>query len=96
MCFFRMYAMKIASGAGMIDAASLDTLPRVLAPGALPGDASYSFYLLHSNLIGTVFQPNGEPQHLPVWRLMAGLVNGPLWFKKKREPQAAPAVAATP
>jgi len=92
---------------------SLDTLPRVLAPGALPGDASYSFYLLHSNLIGTVFQPNGEPQHLPVWRLIAGLmvpivvsivvykwIEAParrrLLGKKKREPQAAPAVAATP
>jgi len=67
---------------------------------------------LHSNLIGMVFQPNGEPQHLPVWKLIAGLlvpvavsiaaykwIEAParrrLLGKKKRERQAAPAVAAT-
>jgi peptidoglycan/LPS O-acetylase OafA/YrhL len=30
-------------------------------PLVLLGDASYIFYLLHSNLIGMVFQPRGEP-----------------------------------
>jgi peptidoglycan/LPS O-acetylase OafA/YrhL len=42
-------------------------------PLVLLGDASYSFYLLHSNLIGMVFQPTGEPLHLPLWKLIAGL-----------------------
>ena len=81
-------------------------------PLVLLGDASYSFYLLHSNLLGMVFQPNGELQHLPVWKLIAGImvpiaasvvvykwIEAParrrLLGKKKREPQAAPAVAAT-
>jgi len=43
-------------------------------PLVLLGDASYSFYLLHSNLIGMVFQPTGEPMHLPLWKLLAGLM----------------------
>jgi peptidoglycan/LPS O-acetylase OafA/YrhL len=43
-------------------------------PLVLLGDASYSFYLLHSNLIGMVFQPTGEPLHLPLWKLIAGLM----------------------
>ena len=43
-------------------------------PLVLLGDASYSFYLLHANLIGMVFQPTGEPSHLPVWKIIAGLL----------------------
>jgi peptidoglycan/LPS O-acetylase OafA/YrhL len=43
-------------------------------PLVLLGDASYSFYLLHSNLIAMVFQPTGEPLHLPLWKLLAGLM----------------------
>lgn len=43
-------------------------------PLVLLGDASYSFYLLHSNLIGMIFQPRGVPMHLPVWKILAGLM----------------------
>lgn len=42
------------------------------SPLVLLGDASYSFYLLHSNLLGAVFQPNGQPAHLPLWKLIGG------------------------
>ena len=43
-------------------------------PLVLLGDASYSFYLLHSNLIGMVFQPSGEPMHLAWWKLIGGVM----------------------
>jgi peptidoglycan/LPS O-acetylase OafA/YrhL len=43
-------------------------------PLILLGDASYSFYLLHSNLIPMVFQPTGEPLHLPLWKVAAGVM----------------------
>jgi|SRR5579864_65212 len=43
-------------------------------PLVLLGDASYSFYLLHSNFIGMVFQPRGEPMHLAAWKIVAGLM----------------------
>jgi len=43
-------------------------------PLVLLGDASYSFYLLHSNLLGMVFQPTGEPMHLAWWKLIGGVM----------------------
>ena len=43
-------------------------------PLVLLGDASYSFYLLHSNFLGMIFQPRGEPLNLPMWRLVAGVM----------------------
>jgi peptidoglycan/LPS O-acetylase OafA/YrhL len=43
-------------------------------PLVLLGDASYSFYLLHGYLIGMVFQPNGQPQHVSWWKIAAGLL----------------------
>lgn len=43
-------------------------------PLVLLGDASYSFYLLHANLIAMVFNPTGQPLNLPLWKLIAGLM----------------------
>lgn len=43
-------------------------------PLVLLGDASYSFYLLHSNFLGMIFQPRGEPLNLPLWKLLGGLM----------------------
>jgi peptidoglycan/LPS O-acetylase OafA/YrhL len=40
----------------------------------LLGDASYSFYLLHSSSIAMVFNPTGQPLNLPLWKLIAGLM----------------------
>lgn len=43
-------------------------------PLVLLGDASYSFYLLHANLIPMIFQPTGEAMHVPAWKLVAGVL----------------------
>ena len=42
------------------------------APLVLLGDASYSFYLVHSNLLGMVFRPTGEPMNLAIWKIALG------------------------
>jgi peptidoglycan/LPS O-acetylase OafA/YrhL len=45
-----------------------------IAPLILLGEASYSFYLLHSSLIGMIFNPTGQPLHPSVPRFILGLV----------------------
>ena len=40
----------------------------------LLGEASYSFYLLHANLIGWIFQPTGEPMHPSAAKMVLGIV----------------------
>jgi peptidoglycan/LPS O-acetylase OafA/YrhL len=40
----------------------------------LLGEASYSFYLLHSNLIGWIFQPEGQPLHPSAAKMVLGIV----------------------
>ena len=45
-----------------------------IAPLVLLGEASYSFYLLHSNVLGWVFQPTGEQLHPSVLKLAAGIL----------------------
>lgn len=46
----------------------LDVKPLVLL-----GEASYSFYLLHSNLLGWIFQPTGQPLHPSFGRMLLGI-----------------------
>jgi len=43
-------------------------------PLVLLGDASYSFYLLHSFLLGAFFQPGEAPIHPPAWKMVAGVL----------------------
>ena len=45
-----------------------------IAPLVLLGEASYSFYLLHSNLLGWIFQPNGVPLHPSVGKMILGVM----------------------
>jgi peptidoglycan/LPS O-acetylase OafA/YrhL len=40
----------------------------------LLGEASYSFYLLHANLIGWIFQPTGEPMQHSAAKMVLGIV----------------------
>ena len=42
------------------------------APLVLLGDASYSFYLVHSNLLGMIFRPTGEPLNIAAWKIAIG------------------------
>jgi peptidoglycan/LPS O-acetylase OafA/YrhL len=44
-----------------------------LGPLVLLGEASYSFYLLHANLLGWVFQPTGQPLHPSAARMALGI-----------------------
>jgi peptidoglycan/LPS O-acetylase OafA/YrhL len=39
----------------------------------LLGEASYSFYLLHANLIGWIFQPEGQPLHPSAGKMILGV-----------------------
>jgi len=45
-----------------------------IKPLILLGEASYSFYLLHANLLGWIFQPTGEQMHPSVGKLLLGIV----------------------
>ena len=45
-----------------------------IKPLILLGEASYSFYLLHSNIIGMFFEPTGEPVHPSTLKLILGLI----------------------
>jgi peptidoglycan/LPS O-acetylase OafA/YrhL len=45
-----------------------------IAPLVLLGEASYSFYLLHSNILGWVFQPTGEQLNPSILRLIIGIL----------------------
>jgi peptidoglycan/LPS O-acetylase OafA/YrhL len=45
-----------------------------IAPLVLLGEASYSFYLLHANLIGWIFQPTGEVMHPSVGKMILGIM----------------------
>jgi peptidoglycan/LPS O-acetylase OafA/YrhL len=44
-----------------------------ISPLVLLGEASYSFYLLHSNLLAWVFQPRGEPLHPSIGKMVLGV-----------------------
>lgn len=44
-----------------------------VTPLVLLGEASYSFYLLHANLLGWIFQPTGEPMHPSLGRMLLGI-----------------------
>ena len=45
-----------------------------LKPLVLLGEASYSFYLLHSNLLGWFFQPSGELVHRSAGKMILGVI----------------------
>jgi peptidoglycan/LPS O-acetylase OafA/YrhL len=45
-----------------------------IKPLILLGEASYSFYLLHANLLGWIFQPTGEQMHPSVGKMLLGVV----------------------
>ena len=44
-----------------------------VGPLVLLGEASYSFYLLHANLLGWIFQPTGQPMHPSLGRMVLGI-----------------------
>jgi peptidoglycan/LPS O-acetylase OafA/YrhL len=44
-----------------------------ISPLVLLGEASYSFYLLHSNLLAWIFQPRGEPLHPSIGKMILGV-----------------------
>ncbi len=44
-----------------------------ISPLVLLGEASYSFYLLHANLLGWIFQPTGQPMHPSIGRMTLGV-----------------------
>lgn len=75
-------------------------------PLVLLGDASYSFYLVHSNLLGMIFRPTGEPLHLPAWKIALGtlvpiaasiaiykFIEGPARRKLRGKPKREPEMA---
>ncbi len=45
-----------------------------IPPLVLLGEASYSFYLLHSNLLGWIFQPTGQPMHPSFGKMILGVM----------------------
>jgi peptidoglycan/LPS O-acetylase OafA/YrhL len=49
------------------------TMVLEIPPLVLLGEASYSFYLLHSNMLGWIFQPTGEPLHPSFGKMILGV-----------------------